>query len=1020
VNRCEEIVENKIGAVAIIGGGIGGIQASLDLTDLGFKVYLIEKSPSIGGSMAKLDKTFPTNDCALCILAPKMVEVARNPNITLLSYSEVENIEGEAGNFTLKIKKKARYVEESKCKNCGICISKCPTHVPDEFNEGLIVRSAIYIPFPQAVPSSNLIDAEHCLNIQKGVCRLCLKRCEAKAINFDQKDEILTLQVGAVILAPGVSTTSPDHLAIYGHKRFSNVLTSLEYERVLNASGPYDGHVCRPSDHQEPKRIAWLNCIGSRSRAHNINYCSGVCCMYAIKQAMITKEHYPNIECSIFYMDIRAMGKGFEEYYMRAKKEYAIEFINSRISAMEENPENKEIVLHYEDKLTGQSVERCVDLVVLTVGDRVAPPTIELCKKLGVELNKYNFCKSPEFNPLETSTPGIYACGTILGPKDIPETVGQASGAVAEISALLASERGRLTTQMKYPPEIEFDNQEARIGVFICHCGINIGGVVNVPEVVKFVKTLKNVDYAEENIYTCSQDTQDKMKQLIKEKNLNRIIVASCTPRTHESLFQNTIREAGLNPYLFELVNIREHCSWVHMREPLAATEKAKELVAMMVAKARLFKPMKEISIDIIQSAVIIGGGIAGMTAALSLADQGFNVYLLEKEKDLGGFARNIHYTLQNENVQEYLDKLRTAVKNSDKITVLLETVFEDITGYIGNFNFKIRSKEEFRELEAGVVIIATGGNEYKPIEYHYGKSPRILTQSELEKKIINNEVTAKSIVMIQCVGSRDQTRAYCSKLCCSTAIKNALKLKELDPSIEISILHKDIRTPGFKEEYYEKARASQVNFIRFDDQAPPQLELINSKLQVSVTSIHLQQNVVLEPDWVVLSAAFIPSDGVEISQMLKVPLDQNGFFVEAHVKLRPLDFATDGIFLCGSAQYPKFISETIVQAKGAAARAAKILSKESIQIPGNTAAVNERCIGCGICQNVCPYNAIEMELGEKMLEKGSILVYQAHVLEALCKGCGTCAANCPVQAINIPHFTNSQILEMIEKLYQR
>jgi heterodisulfide reductase subunit A len=717
-------------------------------------------------------------------------------------------------------------------------------------------------------------------------------------------------------------------------------------------------------------------------------------------------------------MDIRVTGKGFEEFYNRAQTEYSIEFINSRIAEIEEDPITKEVILHSEDKLTGQHVETRYDLVVLSIGYQAAPSNVDLCKKLGLELNKYNFCKTSEFSPLETSMPGIYACGTIQGPKDIPETVAEASGAVAEASVLLASERFRLTTIKKYPHELKIDLQEPRIGVFICHCGINIGGVVNVPEVVKFVRTLDKVIYAEENIYTCSQDTQDKIKRMIKQKNLNRIIVASCTPRTHESLFQNTIREAGLNPYLFELVNIREHCSWVHMADPFAATEKAKELVAMMVAKSKLFRPVKEITINIIREGLVIGGGIAGMTAALSLAGQGYKVSLIEKEKDLGGFANHIHYTLENENLQEYLSNLKKMVRSSDKITVFLETNIESITGYIGNFIVQVKNKDQLADIKTGIIIVGTGGSEYKPIEYFYGKDDRIITQNELENKIVKNEIAAKSIVMIQCVGSRDQNRAYCSKICCASAIKNALKLKAKDSSVQITILHKDIRMTGFREEYYEKARLLQINFIRFEDDDPPHLDIIDNKLRISVNDKEMQCNLVFEPNLVVLSSAFIPSDSRNLSQMLKVPLDQNGFFMEAHVKLRPLDFATDGIFLCGSAQYPKFIGETIAHAKGAATRAARILSRDSIVIPGTTAYVNDNlCIGCGSCHDLCPYNAIEMQIIEKGIEKASVLTYQAHILDALCKGCGACAANCPVQAINIPHFTNTQILEMIKIL---
>ncbi len=1007
----------KIGAVLVIGAGIGGIQASLDLADLGFKVYVIDKSPAIGGIMAQLDKTFPTNDCSMCILAPKMVEVGRNPNIQLFSYTELVKLEGTAGNFIATIRKKPRFIDESRCKNCGVCASVCPVRVPDEFNETLTVRSASHIPFPQAVPAIYLIDPEACLYLQKGICRLCEKVCEAHAIDFNQKEELLTLNIGAVILSAGADTFNPSILPQFGYQSFENVITSTEFERILNASGPFGGHVVRPSDHRSPKKILWILCVGSRNRKLNNNYCSSVCCMYSIKEAVIAKEHDPNIEGYIAFMDIRAVGKGFDEYYQRAK-ELGITFLKARVSNLEEDPSTQNIIVSYENIETNTFHTEEFDLVVLSVGFQPSNSTRELCKTLGIELNEYNFCATHPFNPLMTSKPGIFVCGTLSAPKDIPETVAESSGAAGMVSSLLQSERFNLIVKKEYPPEFDVENQEPRIGAFICHCGINIGAVVNVPEVVEFVKTLPNVVYAEENLYTCSQDTQEKIKQIIKEYNLNRVVIASCTPRTHEPLFQNTIREAGLNPYLFELVNIREQCSWVHMSEPLNATEKAKKLVAMTIAKARLFRPVKELSIPIKQSGVVIGGGIAGLTAALELANQGFEVVLIEKEKELGGLVKNIYYTLENENPQEFLRNLINEVNTSEKIKLLMNANIESISGYIGNFEINVRKKGELETIQAGIIIVATGGQEYKPTEYLYGEDERILTQQDLELKISGGELNAKQVVMIQCVGSRNETRPYCSKICCSVAIKNALKLKSLDPEIQISILHKDIRTYGFKEPYYEKAREVGINFIRFDENRPPILEKHGDSLQISVYDIFSQKELSFNPDLVVLSAAFLPTDNEELAQMLKVPRDQNGFFLEAHVKLRPLDFATEGIFLCGAAQWPKFIPETIAQAKGAAARAAIILSKESIRVPGITARVNEDlCIGCGSCQELCPYNAIEMRYTEKLLERGSIRTYQAHVLEAVCKGCGTCVSACPLQAINLPHFTNTQILEMVKVL---
>lgn len=994
---------NKIGAAMVVGAGIGGIQASSDLAELGFKVYLIDKSPSIGGIMAQLDKTFPTNDCSLCILAPKMVEAFRHPNIQLYSYSDVESITGNAGNFKVTILKKARYVDETKCKSCATCMAKCPARIPDEYNQKLNQRRAVYIPFPQAVPSVFLIDKENCLFFKKNICKICERFCETKAINYDQEDEHIILNVGAIIFATGADTFNPSNLTQYGYGKYKNVVTSIEFERILNASGPFKGEVVRLSDNKHPRNILWLNCIGSRNSKIQKDYCSSVCCMYSIKQAIIAKEHSHDLECHIYFIDIRTFGKGFEEYYLRAQ-EQGIKFLKGRVALINEDPDTANLNVTFENTETGKISEETFDLVILSIGLTPSNYAIEMSKKFEIELNKYNFCLTKPFSPLETNRKGIYVCGTYSGPKDIPETVAEASGAAGLVSSLLRTEKNKLVTTKEYPPELSNENQEPRIGAFICHCGINIGGVIDVPKVVEFAKTLPNVVYAEENMYSCSQDTQDKIREKIKEHELNRVVVASCTPRTHEPLFQNTLREAGLNPFLFEFVNIREQCSWVHMNEPEKATEKAKDLVAMGVAKAKYLNPISETSVDIKHSGLVIGGGIAGMNAALELANQGYEVYLIEKEKELGGLVKNIFYLIDGGDPQEYLKNLKDQVENHPNIKIFTETKIEDVEGFVGNFLVTINYEGEKKQLESGVIIVATGGKEYKPKEYLYGTDDRILTQDELEQNIVKNEMNAENIVMIQCVGSRNEERPNCSRICCSVAIKNALKLKEKNPNSNIFILYRDIRTYGFKEDYYKEAREKGIFFIRFDKNFEPDVNIANDKITVTVNNTLSNSQIVINPDLVILSSAFLPTENKELSQKLKVPLEQNGFFLEAHVKLRPLDFATDGIFLCGAAQWPKFINETIAQAKGAAARAGTILSKEKIKVGGVTAEINkELCCGCETCIMLCPFKAIRKN------EKDEV-----EIIGAVCKGCGVCGASCPEKAIFVRHFTNEQIISQI------
>jgi heterodisulfide reductase subunit A len=993
-----------VGATLVVGGGIAGIQAALDLADSGFKVYLLEESPSIGGTMAQLDKTFPTNDCSMCILAPKLVGAGRHSNIQLITNAKLEGVEGEAGDFRIRITKRPRFVNEEKCTGCGTCAEHCPIEVPNEFDERIGIRKAIYIPFPQAVPLKYGIDDENCIK-----CGVCKKICPAQAVDFDQKPEVLNLEVGAIILAPGFEEFNPRLKSMYGYGRYPNVVSSIEFERILSASGPYGGKVLRSSDGKVPKRIAFIQCVGSRDALVGNNYCSSACCMYAIKEAVIAMEHTPGMHCTIFFMDMRAFGKEFDAYYNRAKEEYGVKFVRSRVSSVLEIPENQNLLVRHAEEETPKDEE--FDLVVLSVGMRPPKRAIELAKNLGIKLNKYNFCATNTFSPVDTSRLGVYVCGAFASPKDIPESVAQASGAAAKAGGTIASERGKLIVAKEYPPEKDVLEEEPRIGVFVCHCGTNIGGVVKVPEVVDYAKKLPNVVYAEHNLYTCSQDTQKGIRERIKEHNLNRVIVASCTPRTHEPLFRETIREAGLNIYLFEMANIRDQCSWVHMHEPEKATEKAKDLVRATVAKARLLRPLPKPIINVIPAALVIGGGLAGMVASLELAKQGYEVHLVEKEKELGGYARKIHYLLESEDPQEQLKSIIDGVKKNGKIHVYLNTEISNIEGYVGNYKTTLNNNGENKEIEHGVVIVATGAVEYKPTEYLYGTNPQVLTQHELEEKLAKGKFDAKTIVMIQCVGSRNDEHPNCSRICCSQAVKNALKIKELSPDTDIYILYKDMRTFGFKEDYYREAANKGVLFIRYDDETKPEVTKENEKLKVTAWEPVLKTWIPIEPDLLILSAATVANPSNEhLAGMLKVPLTKDRFFLEAHMKLRPVDFATDGIFVCGMAHWPKLIDESISQACAAVARAVTVLSKPSLEVEGSIANVDEDlCSGCKICTGVCAYNAIEMK------EKNGKNV--AKVLEALCKGCGVCGSSCPTKAIAMGHFTNEQILAQVKAL---
>jgi heterodisulfide reductase subunit A len=1003
--------DKPFGAVLVVGGGISGMQAALDAAEAGYLVYLVEKNPSIGGRMAQLDKTFPTNDCATCMIAPRLVEVGRHLNIKTITLATVQEVTGEPGRFSVKVLQRPRYVDVAKCIACGTCASKCPKKVDDEFNQGLAKRKAAFLTFPQAVPLKYSIDPAHCIFINKGRCKACEKHCPAEAIDFSQKPKERHLNVGAIILAPGFDTFQAELKGEYGYGRYPNVLTSLDFERVLSASGPYQGHVQRPSDAREPGKIAWIQCVGSRDASLGREYCSSVCCMYATKQAIIAKEHVQTIEPTIFYMDLRAQGKGFDRYAEQAREKYGVRYIRSMISQVAEVPATKNLLITYVDEEGAQKKEEEFDLVILSVGLRPNEASRRLAKVMGIELNRFGFVAHPPFDMVATSRPAIFASGVFESPKDIPETVLQSSAAAAEAGRILAPARGTLTGEKVYPPERDVSAEEPRIGVFICHCGNNIAGVVDVAAVTEYAQGLPFVRHAEHNLFTCSTDTQEKITQVIKEQRLNRVIVASCSPRTHEGLFQNSLMEAGLNKYLFEMANIRDQCSWVHQNEPEKATAKAKELIGMSVARSAVLEPLREIPFEITQKALVIGGGVAGLTAALQLAEQGFPTYLVERLGELGGNARRLHFTLESSDVQAYLDDLIGKVESHPLISVFKNTEVIDHTGFVGKFTTTISANGEEKSLEHGATIVATGAGEHQTTEYLYGRHQRVLTQLEFHEKLVARDpdvLGARSIVMIQCVGSREEDHSYCSRVCCSAAVMNSLKLKELNPRCQVVVLYRDMRTFGFRELFYKQAREAGVAFIRYDPSSKPVVARFQN-LMVRVVDQNLGAEVDLHPDFVVLSVAIRPSEASErLARVMRLPQDSDGFFMEAHIKLRPLDFATAGVFLCGLAHGPKFLEESIAQAKGAVGRAATVLAKRETMVGGAVASVDaEKCAACLTCVRTCPFHVPVMDWEEGVVK----------IDPAACQGCGNCASACPRKAIEVKHYTDRQMVAKVSAI---
>ncbi|MDR3555898.1 MAG: FAD-dependent oxidoreductase, partial [Syntrophobacteraceae bacterium] len=878
----------------------------------------------------------------------------------------------------------------------------------NEFNQKLDCREAAFMRYPQAIPRGFTIDRNICIG-----CGMCEKVCLAGAVHYDDRPRMTEVEVGAVILAPGNDVFDPSGLDTLNYGNSPNVVTSLEFERILSASGPYRGHLMRPYDRQEPERIAWLQCVGSRSTNGCANsYCSSVCCMYAIKEAVIAKEHAHNdLDCSIFYMDMRTYGKEFEQYYNRAM-ELGVKFIRSRVHTIDSEGEG-DLKIRYSGE-DGELRDEVFDLVVLSVGFEVGKETVALAHRLGIDLNEHNYAVTDGFMPVCTTRPGVYVCGTLQGPKDIPQSVMEASGAAAAGGALLAESRWTETHTREYPPQRDVSSEPPQIGVFVCNCGINIGGIVDVPAVREYARSLPNVIHVEDNLFTCSQDTQVWMAEVIRQKGINRMVVAACTPLTHEALFRETLLDAGLNKYLFDMANIRNQDSWVHMNDRVKATAKAKDLVRMSVARAAALKQLQDKKVGITQSALVVGGGVAGLNAALNIAGQGFQAFLVEKTAELGGLAGKVSRTIEGAKVRPYIDRLVEQVKANERITVLTETVLTSFKGYKGNFTSTVEVGQDKAErtIEHGVAILATGAHEDKPAEYGYGANERVITQLELDA-IIERPTAGKDpamwkqVVMIQCVGSRDSHNPNCSRICCQSAVKHALQLKEINPGINIYILYRDMRMYGMLEDYYLEARRKGVVFARFDLDKKPEVRANGAGMEVVFNDHVLQRPVKIAADAVVLSAATLANDTDGISSHLKVPRNAYGFFLEAHAKLRPVDFASEGIFLCGTAHAPKLISESITQALAAASRAGSFLAGKTLSVGGAVAHVDtERCAACLVCVRVCPFNVPkinDMRVSE--------------INEALCQGCGTCVSDCPARAIQLSHYEDCQVHSNIHAL---
>jgi heterodisulfide reductase subunit A len=1187
------------GAVMVVGGGISGMQSALDLANSGFKVYLVERAPAIGGKMAQLDKTFPTNDCSMCIVSPKLVEVGRHRNIELLTHSEVVKLDGEAGNFTATIASHARYVDIDKCTGCGLCELACPVTsiswfpeqpeagekkqklkaknkaiirgpglpeptsnaawtftvdkekcskcgachraclhdavswqkkeiasidqekctgcgacfvacpekfsavtisdaaeldkslgaalvarseeivkargkldqgergdcircglcammctkvmgigalkmvaegievgrdicqvcgacasvcpvnflevaqltdktvrpLLDEFNEGLNTRKPVNIFYPQAVPRVPVIDENSCVKLNTDECGTCQSVCGVGAIDYTHIGGEKQIEIGSVIFSPGIEVFEPSIRGEFGYGIYKNVVTSIEFERLLSASGPTSGTVSRPGDGAHPKKIAWIQCVGSRDASCNREYCSSVCCMYATKEAYIAREHDSAIEPTIFYIDMRSFGKNFDTYISRAE-EHNIRYVRAMVSRVYEDPQTGDLELRYIDE-QGKRCSEVFEMVVLSVGIQVPEQAKKLAGVLDIDLDAYGFAVTDGFRPLAASRPGVFVSGAFNGPKDIPETVSEASGAAQAASVGLATARNTLLREEVLPSQkIEEPDEELRVGVFVCHCGSNIASVVDVAAVTEYARSLPNVVFADHPLYTCSQDSVETIKELIREHDLNRVVVSACSPSTHEPLFMSTLQQAGINKYYFDMANIRDQCSWVHPLEPAKATEKAKRLMRMAVANVSQAEPLTELEFDVESTLLIIGGGVAGMTAAVEAAGQGFGVYLVEQQAELGGQVNNLKRSWDGQDFAPFLDDLKNQVTQNEQIRVLTNSAVVDQGGFVGSFESEVMTPTGgSRKIKHGAILIATGAEEYRPELYGLGERDDVLSQTDFEARLVDNPEQAAaldSVVMLQCAGSRcSDYLNYCSRICCNQAVKNSLKLKEINPEARIDVLYRDMRCYGLSELDYLRARRAGVNFIRFDpDKSAPAIDTVAQTISISVEDPSIGRTVQLNPDLLVLSTGIVPRDTEELATMLRVPRNDNGFFIEAHAKLRPVDLASEGVFMAGTAHGPKNVTETIAQAQAAVARAATILASNKLKLSGvYSTVIAENCAVCLTCVRACPY-------GIPVINEE----HTAYINPALCQGCGICVAECPAKTITLGRYMDENI----------
>ena len=800
------------------------------------------------------------------------------------------------------------------------------------------------------------------------------------------------LGAGAVILAAGIETFDPARHETYPYGQFPNVITSVEYEQIQKPLGPEAGVLKRPSDGKTPKKIAWLQCVGSRDINHcDAPYCSSVCCMYALKEAVNTKDFDEEIETTIFYMDMRTHGKGFEDY-LNTAVDRDVRLIRSRVHTVDPAPDGDDLLIAYADE-TGHLEKEIFDMVVLSVGIRPAREAVETAQKIGVNLTIDQFVNTEPFRPVSTNVPGIFVCGGLSGPHDIGQSMVQATASVSEIASILTPEPFSAPREYPTPLDVEGKEPEALLAYHLCPgMAPDLGA-----EIEAYALKAPGVKAASQ----VEGDILNALTEKLKETGANRLVFASCSPVIHKNLIEEALKSAGLNPYLYDLVDLRAI-------DAQTSSAQIQDRIRMGASRALLLSPPALREIPVVKNALIVGAGVAGLESALAVAKEGYGVTVVEKEKEPGGHGRHVRTTWQGYDAQAYLKDLISSVEKDKNITLMTDTKVKDNRGFAGNFVTTLDQNGNAVEVSHGVTILASGGDPITPQEYLYGAHQHIYLWSDFERKMIEDASSiekADNAVFIQCVGSREPGCAHCSNICCTFSVRAAVDLKAKNPDMNIYILYRDIRTFGERENVYREAREKGVIFIRYDIDNKPVVETVadQENLRVVVYDQVLQKSIALDADFISLQTAITGTNNPELSEIFRVNLDPNGFFAESPEKLKPVDSSAKGIYVAGLAGYPKDTMESIAQAKAASAQALEILSRDTIQVGGLVAEVMpEKCAVCCTCVRTCPFNVpvIDHETGAAFIDPG------------LCQGCGMCVAECPGKAITMSTCSDQMLTQ--------